>query len=284
MGISTRTHKLLWGKAAGRCSYPTCKDELVMEATSIDDESLIGEACHIVAKSEDGPRGNSQLSIEDRDKYSNLILMCQKHHKKIDDQCNSYSVSKLEKMKAEHERWVSEKICEKQYAADYFSVFQLFYNSFWIEEHTNFIRKNSHAYSVGYRNLIYTKINRCRILLESINKSHCNSMLIINSLYEEFDKTEENYANIHAFAFQLNNSFRNELKNSDNKNVVSIARSLVTFLRGYTLGKNISPNSFKQCCLDFFGFSDELLESYLYFESNDEELERKILDRLEELM
>lgn len=284
MAISTRTQKMLWGKAAGRCSYPTCKEELVMEATSTDDESLIGEACHIVAKSKDGPRGDSQLSSEDRDKYPNLILMCQKHHKKIDDQFNHYTVSKLHQIKLEHERWVSVKFRDEEYTIDDFIIFQLFYNSFWIEEHTNLIQNDSLSYSIEYRNIIYTNINRCRILLEGIDITPCRSMLLISNLYEEFNKSEKNYTLIHSFACQLNNSLRSELKNTDNKNIVSIARSLVTFLRGDALNENVSPNSFKQCCLDFFGYSDQLLESYLVFDSYSGELERKILGRIEDLM
>jgi len=284
MGVNTKTQKMLWGKAAGRCSYSTCKEELIMEATSTDNESLVGEICHIVAKSEDGPRGNSQLSSEERDEYSNLILMCKKHHKKIDDQFNHYTVPKLKELKVAHETWVSLKTSNEQCRIDPFSIFQLFYNSFWVEEHTKFIQNDPLVYGVKYRNLIYTKINRCRVLLEGIVIPTCKSMLLINNLYEEFDKPEENYTDINAIAFQLNNSLRNELKRKDNKNIVSIARSLVTFLRSHALNGNISPDSFKQCCLDFFGYSDQLLESYLVFDSYDKELEGKILDRIEELL
>lgn len=77
-----------------------------MDATETDDESLVGEACHIVAQSVDGPRGSSPLTTEQRDKYANLILLCNVHHKQIDDQFNAYSVSKLEELKTGHEAWV----------------------------------------------------------------------------------------------------------------------------------------------------------------------------------
>jgi hypothetical protein len=104
MPISPKTQKTLWGRAANRCSL--CRKELVMDATETDDESLVGEACHIVAQSVDGPRGASPLTTEQRDKYANLILLCNVHHKQIDDQFNAYPVSNLLELKAQHEGWV----------------------------------------------------------------------------------------------------------------------------------------------------------------------------------
>lgn len=108
MGIGLKTQKTLWGRAASRCAI--CKQELVMDATETDDESLVGEACHIVGQSEDGPRGESDLTLEQRDKYANLILLCNIHHKQIDDQYLKHTVEYLLKIKSEHEAWVSKKL------------------------------------------------------------------------------------------------------------------------------------------------------------------------------
>lgn len=106
MGISLKTHKLLWGLSGTKCAFEECRNDLIVDETETDDESIIGEEAHIVAKSNDGPRGNSTLSIEDRDKYDNLILLCRKHHKIIDDQFNFYTVKKLKEIKSKHEAWV----------------------------------------------------------------------------------------------------------------------------------------------------------------------------------
>jgi hypothetical protein len=84
-----KTQKMLWGRAANRCSFPGCRRELVIDATETDDEALVGDACHIVGDSADGPRGNSSLTDEERDKYANLLLLCKVHHKEIDDQQNT---------------------------------------------------------------------------------------------------------------------------------------------------------------------------------------------------
>ena len=108
MSISPKTQKMLWGRAANRCAI--CRKELVMDATETDDESLVGEACHIVAQSVDGPRGDSPITGEQRDKYANLILLCNIHHKQVDDQSIAYTVSKLEDLKSQHESWVRSQL------------------------------------------------------------------------------------------------------------------------------------------------------------------------------
>ncbi|MEN1930202.1 HNH endonuclease [Luteimonas sp. MJ250] len=95
---------MLWGRAANRCAI--CRDELVMDASETDDESVVGEACHIVASSAEGPRGDSPLTPEQRDKYANLILLCNIHHKQIDDQFIAFSIERLNTLKRTHEDWV----------------------------------------------------------------------------------------------------------------------------------------------------------------------------------
>lgn len=106
MSISVKTRKMLWGKAANRCALPECRKELVMDETETDDPSIIGEECHIIAREDDGPRGNPDFPKEQRDLYSNLILMCNTHHKVIDDQKNFYSAQRLKEIKNNHEEWV----------------------------------------------------------------------------------------------------------------------------------------------------------------------------------
>ncbi|MBB6635685.1 HNH endonuclease [Cohnella thailandensis] len=104
MAISSRTRKMLWGRAANRCAI--CKLEVVMDETGNDDESVVGDECHIVAREVEGPRGLSPLTQEQRDRYNNLILLCKIHHKQIDDQPNHFSVERLHEIKTEHEQWV----------------------------------------------------------------------------------------------------------------------------------------------------------------------------------
>lgn len=104
MAITLKTHKMLWGRAANRCAI--CRMELVIDATETDDESVVGEACHIVAEREDGPRGDFSLPAGQRDTFANLILLCNVHHKQIDDQVGVFTVERLRDLKTEHESWV----------------------------------------------------------------------------------------------------------------------------------------------------------------------------------
>jgi hypothetical protein len=99
MPITPRTRKILWVKAGGRCSI--CGEQLATDAAGNDDPSVIGEECHIVARS---PGGARAADIADIDGYDNLILLCRKHHKQVDDQRSHFTVERLKKIKREHER------------------------------------------------------------------------------------------------------------------------------------------------------------------------------------
>jgi hypothetical protein len=102
MSITDRTRKILWVKAGGRCSI--CRVQLVTEATEVDDPSVFGEEAHVVAQSPNGPRAGD---VADVDAYDNLILLCRKHHKQIDDQVAYFTVERLRSIKREHEGWAA---------------------------------------------------------------------------------------------------------------------------------------------------------------------------------
>lgn len=108
MAISDKTRKLLWGRSGHRCAK--CRAVLSVDATASDDDAVIGDECHIVARSDDGPRADSQMPQEARDAYPNLILLCRNCHKEIDDQRIEFSPDRLSKMKGDHERWVRETL------------------------------------------------------------------------------------------------------------------------------------------------------------------------------
>jgi hypothetical protein len=97
---------MLWGRAASRCSLPDCRRELVLDPSSTDDPSLVGEIAHIVAEEKNGPRGESNLTHDQRNRYDNLILLCNVHHKQVDDQPAHFTVQRLKQLKLDHEEWV----------------------------------------------------------------------------------------------------------------------------------------------------------------------------------
>jgi len=81
--------------------------ELAVDATETDDDSVIGDECHIIAREANGPRGQLDVSPEQRDQFDNLILLCKNHHKEIDDQPSKYTVEKLHHLKDQHIAWVT---------------------------------------------------------------------------------------------------------------------------------------------------------------------------------
>ncbi|MER9746152.1 hypothetical protein [Mesorhizobium sp. M0140] len=82
----------------------------MLDETETDDPALVGEMAHMVAESEDGPRGVSPLTPEQRDLYGNLILLCRNHHGEIDRQPATWPVERLHQIKADHETWVRQSL------------------------------------------------------------------------------------------------------------------------------------------------------------------------------
>lgn len=101
-----RTLRLLWGLSNARCAYPECDRLLVARATDKDRAAVLGEGAHIIAISEVGPRGDSELSEKDRNDYENLILLCRHHHSLVDGQPNSFTPDQLRGWKNSHEEQV----------------------------------------------------------------------------------------------------------------------------------------------------------------------------------
>jgi hypothetical protein len=114
MSISLRTHKLLWGASGNACAK--CKSLLVEDATLTDDASLVGEEAHIVSKKENGPRYADPLPMDRRDLFENLILLCNRCHKIVDDQVNTYPADDLRQLKEDHETAVRSSISDENSA------------------------------------------------------------------------------------------------------------------------------------------------------------------------
>lgn len=87
-----------------------CRRELIMADTLGDDESIVGDECHIVSAVPGGPRYDSSFPQDKVHDYLNLLLLCKVHHKLIDDQELEYTASRLANLKTSHEKWVSEQL------------------------------------------------------------------------------------------------------------------------------------------------------------------------------
>ena len=100
MAIPEADIKRLWGRAAGRCSYPSCGSDC-LPFLDASDPTVIGEMAHVVAHSTRGPRGGKAAGS---DTYSNLILLCPTHHTLIDKApSGSFPEATLSQWKADHE-------------------------------------------------------------------------------------------------------------------------------------------------------------------------------------
>jgi hypothetical protein len=107
MSVPTVDIKILWARAAGRCSMPDCRRELTPESDTVAAGGIVvGENCHIVAENVDGPRGHYPVPEADRNRYPNLILLCNIHHKIVDTDVTSWSVERLHQVKSDHENWI----------------------------------------------------------------------------------------------------------------------------------------------------------------------------------
>ena len=99
--VPLHTKLKLFGRAAGRCEFSGCNKPIWRNELTLT-EGNFGEVAHIIAASEDGPRGNEKsadLQIE----FDNLMLVCQRCHKEIDTNSKDYPADLLREWKWKHE-------------------------------------------------------------------------------------------------------------------------------------------------------------------------------------
>jgi DNA-directed RNA polymerase subunit RPC12/RpoP len=110
MKLSIKDRRHLWSTAAGICSYHfngvSCGRELFTKNGEMD--TNLGEECHIVGEKTTAAR--FQTEFENKETYNNAILLCNVHHKLVDDNPDLYTISVLKQMKTEHELIVSDKL------------------------------------------------------------------------------------------------------------------------------------------------------------------------------
>lgn len=109
--FSSPTRELLAKRSGYICAYPGCKRMTV--AGSDDRKSgltMTGVAAHITAASKKGPRYDPDMSAEERAGESNGIWTCQIHGKFIDDNPSQCTVDELRRWKAQHEKWVFNRV------------------------------------------------------------------------------------------------------------------------------------------------------------------------------
>jgi hypothetical protein len=110
MAISDSDCKVLWGRAAGICSNPTCRTDLtqILEQRPYN----IGEMAHIIARRPSGPRG---VAGGGADTYENLLLLCPSCHTRIDKAPDEYPEFLLRQWKADHESNIRQRGSNKKF-------------------------------------------------------------------------------------------------------------------------------------------------------------------------
>jgi CBASS immunity sensor of nucleotide second messenger signals len=95
------TEVMLVAKAGGRCQFRGCNEYLYEHALT-GEAGNFAENAHIVAFREGGPRGADDRPAE-IDGIDNLMLLCRRDHKLIDDNPGRYTREELRAHKREHE-------------------------------------------------------------------------------------------------------------------------------------------------------------------------------------
>ncbi|MCA1607697.1 MAG: hypothetical protein LC775_20035 [Acidobacteria bacterium] len=101
-GYSPGTRAALQTLSRGTCYYPGCGEPVVR---LVEDEYIVNyEIAHIYAAREKGARHEETMSDKERKDFSNLILLCLVHHKRVDrTHRHKYPPEMLLKWKAERE-------------------------------------------------------------------------------------------------------------------------------------------------------------------------------------
>lgn len=202
MPISDNDYKILWGRAAGVCSNPECRQDLtilLMNGKAFN----IGEMAHVIARKPDGPRG---VPGGGDDTYENLILLCPTCHRLIDKAPKGvYTENMLHKWKDDHENEIRQvgknrifedtnslKAAIRRLLAENHSTWKL-YGPKSMEAQSN---PGSNMYKLWEANKLSVIVPNNRKI---INFVESNLTIINDAEYEEFLKFKA-----HAEAFERN--------------------------------------------------------------------------------
>lgn len=97
--FSPKTKRTLADRVAWKCSFPGCSQITIGPNVSQDKSTNLGEAAHIFAASENGPRYNPNMTPDERKSIENGIWMCRHHARLIDNDFLNYSAATLQQWK-----------------------------------------------------------------------------------------------------------------------------------------------------------------------------------------
>ena len=97
---NAHTQRQLFAASAGYCQNPACYSQLFEDAAG--QSFHIAEMAHICAANDGGPRGNQNLSQEQRGAFDNLLLLCANCHTRVDKAPGAYPDQMILGWKREH--------------------------------------------------------------------------------------------------------------------------------------------------------------------------------------
>jgi hypothetical protein len=115
--LTHRETLLLYALSAGRCAK--CRRAVVLESEASGKVFNIGKRAHIVGRSEEGPRGDALLTLEERGDLSNHVLLCGACHDEIDQDEEAWPVERLVALRASHVAWIDERLGDPSESPDY---------------------------------------------------------------------------------------------------------------------------------------------------------------------
>lgn len=95
--LQDETVRELYLKSGNECAFPTCIERMINS-----EGVFIGHVCHIEGVMPKSERFRENQTNEEKRSFSNLIMLCQKHHT-ITNDVEKYTVNVMRKMKSDHE-------------------------------------------------------------------------------------------------------------------------------------------------------------------------------------
>ncbi len=99
--FSEPTKRLLAARVGHTCSFLDCGRLTIGPKKEAGEFQILGNACHITAASENGPRYDDSLTPGQRSHYDNGIWMCPNHARLIDNDDSNFTVEQLRQWKAD---------------------------------------------------------------------------------------------------------------------------------------------------------------------------------------
>jgi hypothetical protein len=93
-------------RAGWLCSNPDCRHPTCGPHSDPKKSIITGEAAHICAAADKGPRYDQNQTPEERKAITNAIWLCGNCNKKVDTDWAAWPAERIRTMKADHEHWI----------------------------------------------------------------------------------------------------------------------------------------------------------------------------------